>query len=264
MCVATHLGLNDPDNDVLALARSRWPQWQQKHPVLRVVEDLLELPDWLRAAGPVRADEVLLVLAQLSSRDGGDDVAATGALAWVLLPGASLLAARLATLTPRIDQLLAAALWVEARTFAWQSRRRVAANILMNTRRSVMRDLGVGVCADPTWRRSVPVDPTQQWRETPTEEEVPPTGDELTQLLARACALQVISDSDRTLLLDVAGTAHRHAPPRSGRGNAGLLSNAVSAEVGNRVGVSAITIRRRTHRTLEALREAWAAEKISA
>ncbi|MEP7332379.1 MAG: hypothetical protein ABI692_09850 [Terracoccus sp.] len=264
MSVATHLGLNDPENDVLALARARWPLWQRDHPALREVQDLLELPGWLRGAEPHRADGVLLALAELSSPEGRDDVAATGALAWLLLPGASLLAARLATLTPRIDQLLAAQLWVEARTFPWQRGHRVAANILMNTRKSVMRDLGVGVCADRTWSRSVPVDPSERlWQEIATGD-VAPTGDELADLLTAACALEVIDDADRDLLLQVAVVADRHAPARSGRGHAGLLSNAVSHEVGQRVGVSAITIRRRTRRSIELLREACAAQKIPA
>lgn len=264
MSVATYLGLNDPENNVLALARARWPRWQRDHPALREVQDLLELPGWLRAAEPHRADGVLLALAELSSPSGSDDVAATGALAWLLLPGASLLAARLATLTPRIDQLLAAQLWVEARTFPWQRGHRVAANILLNTRKSVMRDLGVGVCADRTWSRSVPVDPSEGlWQDIATED-VSPTGEELADLLTAACSLEVIDDADRDLLLQVAVVADRHAPARSGRGHAGLLSNAVSHEVGQRVGVSAITIRRRTRRSIESLREACAAQKIPA
>ena len=156
MSVARNLGLDDPDNNMLALARDRWSSWRLEHEALDVVEDLLDLPTWMRNAEPENADRVLLALAELASPEGGDDLAATGALAWLLLPGASLLAARLATLTPSIDEVLAAQLWVEARTFPWQRGRRVAANILMNARKAVMRDLGVGVAADP---RMVPKHP---------------------------------------------------------------------------------------------------------
>ena len=170
MSVATQLGLGDPESEVLAAARSRWPGWVSAHPELGVVEDLLELPAWLRQADRDDADLVLLTLAELSSPEGGDDVAATGALAWVLLPGVGLLAARLFTLTPRIDQILAAALWMEARTFPWQRGHRVAANILMNTRKAVMRDLGVGAAADPTWARTFPVAPSERiWEAMPAE-----------------------------------------------------------------------------------------------
>ena len=122
MSVATQLGLGDPESDGLGMARSRWPSWVSAYPVLGVVEDLLELPAWLRQAERDDADAVLLTLAELSSPEGGDDVAATGALAWVLLPGVSLLASRMFTLSPRIDQMLAAALWMEARTVDSSSR----------------------------------------------------------------------------------------------------------------------------------------------
>lgn len=260
MSVATQLGLGDPESDVLATARSRWPVWVSAHPVLGVVEDLLELPVWLRQAERGDADTVLLTLAELSSPEGGDDVAATGVLAWVLLPGVSVLAARMWTLSPRIDQLLAAALWMEARTFRWQRGHRVAANILMNARKAVMRDLGVGVAADPTWARTMPVAPSERiWEVVPAETSGSTdtsAQQELAELLDGACAEGVITGEDRSLLVDVAQTADRQQTLRAGRGHAGLLGNDVSAEVAARRGVAAITVRRRTSRAIRALREA--------
>lgn len=260
MSVATQLGLGDPESDVLAAARSRWPGWVSAHPVLGVVEDLLELPAWLRQAERDDADAVLLTLAELSSPEGGDDVAATGALAWVLLPGVSLLAARMFTLSPRIDQMLAAALWMEARTFRWQRGHRVAANILMNARKAVMRDLGVGAAADPTWARTFPVAPCERiWEAMPAEPSEPSKTsgeEELSELLDWACAGGVINGEDRSLLVDVAQAADRQQTLRSGRGHAGLLGNGVSAEVAGRRGVAAITVRRRTSRAIRALRDA--------
>ncbi|OLP66641.1 hypothetical protein BJM39_02730 [Salmonella enterica subsp. enterica serovar Javiana] len=77
MSVATHLGLADPDSEVLTLARQRWSRWQLSHEELLVVDELADLPAWLRAADWDAADRVLLALAQLSAPDGGDDVAAT-------------------------------------------------------------------------------------------------------------------------------------------------------------------------------------------
>ncbi|GAA2469190.1 hypothetical protein [Terrabacter carboxydivorans] len=263
MSVATQLGLGDPESDVLMVARSRWPGWVLAHPVLGVVDDLLELPAWLRQAERDDADAVLLTLAELSSPEGGDDVAATGALAWVLLPGVSLLASRMFTLSPRIDQMLAAALWMEARTFRWQRGHRVAANILMNARKAVMRDLGVGAAADPTWARTIPVAPSERiWEAMPAEpaEAAEPSEtsgeEELSELLDWACAGGVITVEDRSLLVDVAQTADRQQTVRSGRGHAGLLGNRVSAEVAERRGVAAITVRRRTSRAVRALRDA--------
>ena len=268
MSVATHLGLTDPDDPVLAAARRRWTRWQQTHEALRVVDDLLDLPEWLRAADGAGADRVLLALAELSAPDGGDDVAATAALAWLLLPGASLLAFRLGRLCQRIDEVLAAQLWVEARTFPWRRGQKVAANILMNTRKNVMRELGVGERADRTWARSIPLSPTADvWRDA--GHDLHHTGvtpaQELEDLLEAAQAQGILSDADRALLLSLAEAADRAHPARSGRGNAGLMTPAASEAVARSRGISARTVRRHAARSIEALRVVWAAEgRISA
>ena len=140
MSVATQLGLADPSEELLAQAQEAWPSWCADHPGLGVVDDLLDLPAWLRDADRQEADDVLLVLAQLASPAGCDDVTAAGALAWLLLPGACVVAHRLRALTNRIDEVVAAQLWMEVRGFPWQRQRKVAANITMNTRRGVLRD----------------------------------------------------------------------------------------------------------------------------
>lgn len=264
MSVATHLGLTDPDNDVLAMARQRWTSWQASHEALRVVDELLDLPDWLRAADWAAADRVLLALAELSAPDGGDDVAATGALAWVLLPGASLLAFRLGRLCHRIDEVLAAQLWVEARTFPWRRGHKVAANILMNTRKGVMRDLGIGEQADPTWAHSIPVAPTAEvWLDAAHDAHhtAPTPAQELQDLLERAQAKGVLSDADGELLLSLAEAADRAHTARAGRGNAGLMAPAASEAVARSRGVSARTVRRHASRSVHALRAASAADQ---
>ncbi|WP_270888922.1 hypothetical protein [Pedococcus sp. 5OH_020] len=250
MSVATHLGLADLDSEILAVAGQRWSRWQLSHEELLVVEELADLPAWLRAADWAEADGVLLALAQLSARDGGDDVAATGALAWVLLPGASLLAFRLGRLSRRIDEILAAQLWIEARTFPWQRGHKVAANILMNTRKGVMRDLGIADLGD----RTIPFPPSAQvWTEAahptgPTAEE------ELLDILELAMSKDALSKDDGELLLGLALAADLASPARSGRGHAGLMAPAASEAVAADRGVSARTIRRRAARSVSALR----------
>ncbi|HET7477092.1 MAG TPA: hypothetical protein VFJ97_13855 [Dermatophilaceae bacterium] len=263
MSVATHLGLTNPHNDVLVLARQRWTSWQESHPALRVVGDLSELPDWLRAADWAAADRVLLALAELSAPDGGDDVAATAALVWVLLPGASLLAFRLGRLCRCIDEVLAAQLWVEARTFPWQRGQKVAANILMNTRKGVLRDLGIGTQADPTWARSIPVAPTADvWLDAAHDlrhGDLTPA-QELHDLLERGRARGVLSGADCDLLVSLAEAADRAHPVRSGRGQAGLMAPAASEAVARSRGVSARTVRRHASRSVRALRAVCAAD----
>ena len=67
MSVATQLGLHDPDEHLLGLARARWGRWQREQPALRARDDLLEMAGWIRHADPERADEVLVALAEPSS-----------------------------------------------------------------------------------------------------------------------------------------------------------------------------------------------------
>ena len=107
MSVATQLGLSDPTTGLLGQARQAWPRWCEQRPGVRVVEDLLELPTWIRTADRQASDAVLHELAELASPTGGNDVTAAGALAWLLLPGACVMAHRLRTLTHRIDEVVA-------------------------------------------------------------------------------------------------------------------------------------------------------------
>lgn len=270
MSVATQLGLADPENDLLALARARWAGWAAPHPCLAVADDLLELPAWLATADRGHADEVLLALAQLASPTGGDDIGATGALVWVLLPGASLVAHRLRTLTHRIDEVVAAQLWVEVRTFPWERSRKVAANVLMNTRKGVLRDLGAGEHlrrADPAWFQAVPLSPTaivwgQVERARFTGQQSP--AHELADLLGSAMRAHVITAPECRLLLALAEEADRTGQPRARRGQLGLMAPAASEAVAGRWGVSARTVRRRAQRSLGALGHACTEGRISA
>lgn len=259
MSVATQLGLHDPAQDLLAQSRAAWPGWCRQLPHLRVVEDLVDLPAWLRTADRVDADEVLWGLAQLASPTGGDDVAAAGALAWVLLPGARVVAHRLRSLSHRIDEVVAAQLWLEVRSFPWQRQRKVAANIVLNTRRGVLRDLGVGQdarYADPAWARSVPLAPDAAvWSvaEAARQPEAEPADRELAWVFGWALRQGVIDERDRDLLITLAAAADRANVRHSRRGRGGLTSHPVTNMVARQVGVSPITIRRRATASLRAL-----------
>ena len=259
MSVATQLGLADPNQELLAQAREAWPSWCADHPGLGVVEELLDLPAWLRVADRQEADDVLHILAQLASPAGGDDVTAAGALAWLLLPGACVVAHRLRALTTRIDEVVAAQLWLEVRGFPWQRQRKVAANITMNTRRGVLRDLGIGQdarYADPTWARSIPLGPDSElWgaveaRRQPAAE---PAATELAHVLLWAMDHGVIDERDRDLLLTLAVAADEVGITHSGRGRGGLCSHQAAATVALTAGVSPMTIRRRATASLRAL-----------
>src|SRR3954451_1537679 len=144
MSVATQLGLDGPDNPGLIRAALHWDIWVVWDSRLAAVTGGVEgLRQWLRRADPAGGDDVLHGLASLGSPTGGDSLLAAGVLAWALLPGASSLARRLASLTPDIDAIVAAQLWLEIRSFPWSRLRKVAANILASTRVGVLRECGV-------------------------------------------------------------------------------------------------------------------------
>jgi hypothetical protein len=269
MSVRRHLGLDgsqDADGQaggVLAEARRRWPVWCSADPVLGVVVDVVELPGWLRGADPAAADEVLAALAWWSAPSGGDDVAATGVLAWLLVPAACRIAARLQGMSPRIDEVVASELWLQARTVGQvPGRRRVAANIALNTRREVVTRLGRGGGA--TWARTCVVDPTSAtWRDLDALDEGSPAvdraagADGVGAFLGRAVWSSVITEADRDLLLAAAAAAGELRIPLGAGG--GMTTPTVAQVIGPQFGLSARVARRRTGRALGALREIAAA-----
>jgi hypothetical protein len=221
--------------------------------------DLPGLRDWALDAEPARANDVLLVLGRLGSPGGGDQRAATGALLWVLMPGAVRVATRLARFDDRIDELVAAQLWISARTLAWSDRVRVAPTVLMNTRREVLRDLGVTThCHD---RELAVEDLDLLAGPTPVETTSPAAVDRLHGLLRDARRAGVVSREECQVLLALS----EHARTRSNNvGRAGLLSRASTARVGAERGMSHTTVVRRAYRALEALRSTYAPQAWTA
>ena len=305
MSVGDQLGLDD-NSELLDQARQKWPAWVATDPRLGVVDYFDDLRSWLPTVDHEESDQVLLALAMLAAPDGGDDIAAAAALAKCLLPGACRLAGWLSTLPPRevfrdsqpvmagtwsaverVDELVASQLWIEVRTFKWRRLRKVAANILINTRVGVLREVGDFFYvsrADRTWANTTLVEsfsagdltsadggagysaemPTERvtgalfhrpeiLADAGPEQEEPTATEELLELLAWACDHQVISPADRYLLLCLVEEADRVETRRLARGYGGLLSNEVSSRVAPRIGVSEATVRRHGSRTVRAL-----------
>jgi hypothetical protein len=256
--VAAQLGLPDHSAEPPLNSDQSWTSWAERFPCLARVGDPRSLRSWLTAAEPAKADEVLHALAILGSPSAGDDVTAATVLAWALLPGASALAHRLHTLSPRIDELVAAQLWVEIRSFPWQRLHKVAANILANTRAGVLRECeirGQLERTDRAWSSTQLLDPSASfWNGYAAGlDPLPSAADELLELLDWACTARVLTKDDKKLLLSLVAAADRCGTQRTGRGSAGLMSNAASAAVARQVGLSPVTIRRRARRIIDAL-----------
>jgi hypothetical protein len=255
--VATHLDL-DPAGTALVELEHEWASWVAQFPRLARAGDFPSLRDWLAAAKPAEADDVLHALATLGSPSGGDNLTAASVLAWALLPGACALAHRLRALSPRIDEVVAAQLWLEIRLFPWYRLHKVAGNILANTRAGVLRECGVRSQLERTdraWSNTRLVDPSATFwaRHVDGLDTVPSAGAELLELLEFARAANVITDADKKLLLVLVEAADRCGTTRTSRGSAGLMSNAASAQVAIQTGLSPITVRRRARRIIDTL-----------
>lgn len=154
MGLAMHLGVDDLDSPLMRAVCGSWARWCTDDPELAVVETLTELPEWTRHACGEEKDAVLSRLAGLTAYERDAAVA----LAWLLLPGATRVAAELSDLHPDIDGLVAGQLWIEVSGAHRLRPRRVAATILARTRREVAAELGVGDLAtrrDRVWAEAV-------------------------------------------------------------------------------------------------------------
>lgn len=288
MNIGDLLGL-DNNSELLELAQQRWAIWAVDHPTLRVVDDFADLRGWLKSVDRQDADAVLLTLAMLASPDGCDDVAAAGALAKCLLPGVCTEAGRLTemlarrqiavstpgSVTQQVNELVASQLWIEVRTFPWRRLRKVAANILVNTRMGVLRELGDNAQVwrrDRIWANTLLTNElgsgdldgrratgsaTQHLSEllgdpaASIDQETPL--DELLDVLTWACDHEVITTEDRALLLCLIEEADHMETGRTSRGLGGLIGTELSIRVAPKVGVAQATVRRRASKSIRAL-----------
>lgn len=258
MSVTTELQMTDLDRGPLEGASAAWTTWVSHHPELTPIPHLAHLPEWLRTSNHRDRDPVLRVLARKGSSLGEDEPLAAAVLIWVLLPGASVLASRLRYLSPDIDQVVAAQLWLEVRALRWQGTWKVPATVLLNTRKGVMADLGARGHSDIVWERSVVVDlTTAAWLDLAgvAADEDPVT--ELALLLEQARRDEVITDHDQALLIRLAELADNGSNPRC-RSKGGIASAASTAVVAAELGTSARTIRRHMQRTIAALAATYA------
>jgi len=255
------------DSEVLVRAAGKWGRWCREDDRLAGVgPGLAGLRSWLRAASPQAADQVLHALAQRGAVDGGDEVAAAAVLAWALMPGACTLACGVtgrlspwdrARVPGGVEHLVAAELWLQIRVFPWRRLRKVATNILLNTRAGVLAELGLGRAAyraDPVWWRVELLEPWAMGElvaaievEAAVEEE--PSA-RLAQVLDDACRRGVIGARERALVLAVAAAGGTTSP---GAGRGRLTAPGAVDRVAEDLGVRAGTVRRRLTASVAAL-----------
>lgn len=115
-------------------------------------------------------------------RMGTTDRCASIVLAWLLVPGASLLAGRLRNLVDAIDEVVAGQLWIQICEHDAADDTYVAKKILTRVEREAKAELGVGDLAerrDPTWAaallvegfdESIPADESDEEFEDPKKQ----------------------------------------------------------------------------------------------
>jgi hypothetical protein len=195
----------------------------------------------MRRLEPRQRDEVLTALSRL----GVVEHAATVALAWLLMPGATKLAWHLRDLSRDIDELVAGKVWIQARNHDPEDTRYIAAKILKVTEREVKVELGVGDLAkrrDPTWASAVLTDRFDDPIPAPAPADEDAT-EQLDDVLRRALDSGALTDTDRDLLLDLAHAAHRLGASLR-RGRAGLTTPSVAQLVSEDHALTARTVRR--------------------
>lgn len=281
MRVTEYLDLEDHAG-VVARARGSWPEWADLEPRLRVThaDDVFR---WVRSTAPPEKDDVLHAMATLAARDGGDDVVAATTLAWLLSPGACRLARELKGLPVDSHALVAVHFWIQVRTFDWRRLRRVAANIVMQTRAACLSEAGTKqevTYGDRAWRMATLVAPDSRlWdrlaaggaghmdvleqSEEDADDEAQArcavveasgaSAEELADVLSWACETSVISADDAELLRRVVDEARHVVPFRVSGRYCGLTSPEIAGAVAKSFGLSHATVRRRTARALRAL-----------
>lgn len=191
----------------------------------------------------------------MANVEGGDNCAAAALLCHLLIPG---ILSRLRGTRINSDELSVAAaehLWIAARTFPWQSGHKVAANISWAVRRATLADFGIGEIRrfDRTWAATAVCGQTELWKSVAPDKSPQETAHrELAELLDWAESAAVLTGEEIELLVALIRASHR-LPSRRVT-SSGLLSADVSRAVGEQLGISASTVRRRVSRTLETLR----------
>ena len=239
-----------------------WGAWVRAQPALSRVGSAVALIDVVHDRDqPQAANELLLALVRVGSTDGGVDESAATFVATLLAPGGNRIIRTLATLGPDVADIVAGQLWLQVRDYPWRAKpRAVAKNILMDTRRAVLRDYGAS-----THRRAalVPIPspedvaPRDHALERVTfETQVPDLA--LLQLLVWATAWGILHRGDAALLWDLVLVDALVAtdPDQTLRPGGNIGSWEGTKRFAAVIGMTERHLRRRRDHAVSALREA--------
>ena len=236
-----------------------WERWAGAEPCLTELDGLESL--WHRRGR--EADGLLGALVRLAASDGGDDQLAAIAVCHQLASQSRRIAIGLRDLSRDIDEVVAAALWVEIKTFAWREHTRGFATWLVwETRASALGQL-MPTRGRTGGEREIAVDPLSPlspWRTQPAPGEDQRNSDgsqaELRQLLEWALAAGHLTQADVALLLDLVTAGVSVAESDTPHSRYGMCSQAAVHVVARQRGVCSKTVMRHRDRIVRTLREA--------
>jgi hypothetical protein len=233
-------------------ALTRWSEQEPALAGLTCAEDIVAAT----AAGtaPERSDEVLAALVRMAATDGGGEPDAVLLVLHLLSPGVKAMAARYAGLSPDLMAAIVSELAARIAAFPWRRRHRaVAANLLLDTRAAILRELRPRQSRGFSGGEELPLDPAEIYAHLedrvirgdvddvrdPAQSD---DGPDLRELLSWALRGGVARHEDLRLLLELE-TAREHV-------------RAPRLVVAAAHGISEKTVRRRRDRALNALRQA--------
>lgn len=268
MSIERALGL-EPEGPTLKRLEALWPIWAIEDPRLSVTS-FERLRAFRRTGDPHQVWELASALAAMASVEGGDDVDAAAALAWVLLPGVVTLSRGLREWAnhaspnwvyegENLDSLVAGELWQAIREFPADRLGNVVGNLLARTRYACRLRLGDPDQLrrrDPAWADTFLVDATDRLDRAASRDGEcgDPTPTRLAgQTLLTAIEADWIDLEEAALLFDVAERVDALGY-NLGRSAGGLTSHQVAAQLAALEGTSTSTVRRRIDRVLGILR----------
>ncbi len=187
-------------------------RWACSEPVLGVFTDVDALANDVHSSRDrAHVDDVFGALLRLAAADNGDDQDAAMVVAHLMHKGSRSVAISLKDLSPDIDEVAAAELWIQIRAYRWRQRRHSHALGLKNdTKAALLRELAPARDRDGR-RRQVSFSPeVVTWLSDARVNQADSGGpevdreaeDELLDVLSWAKGAGVLSDDDVRLLLD--------------------------------------------------------------
>ena len=250
-------------DELLVSAEALVVGWGLRHPLLGELTSVEDVVQASKSGTWDDRDEVLRGLARLADKDAADCPEAAAVLCSLLIPGVlnKLMkqnASSRSLNSDALNRVAASELWLACRTFPWDSELRVAPNIVWSVRRSTLTSFGVSEASrlDRTWSNTIlfgqfPEVTVDRWGAPIWLVDSAPDRDELGRFLTWARSDGLVTDDDIELLLALANAADDEAPRRAGV--QGLMSVHASEAVGQRLGMSARTVRRKASRCLSVL-----------